>query len=356
MEIQKKSLHRRLTASLKKNEQLVPPPKAPSPRPLVPIAKAIQPLQPPRVPSPTKLGVPSSTYCELLGVALSWVYHLHSALPLNAEQTWVRSKQVCLRLLPSLAEVLPEVASMGPEGQLSYLEFVHWAVSNLDGGKQQRTLLAPSLRRIGEEVYCPAKPTGNDVTGKSEGSHLEHTSSRQAKSCFMNSPELRVRVLSSLVALSTITRVDCLAHVMDVLKAELKEDMAKQVFLDYNGVNVLLIFLKPQSRVLWGHVGDIHLQLSVESAMLPHFLAACSCKVWFDAVTFLLKELKAPAAVLEKLSIVLQKLSKMKNTKQLFEAFHFTSLVPEALRTYAHSDGFLCLNLRSVLVNISENH
>lgn len=71
-------------------------------------------------------------------MALSWVYHLHSALPASSEQTWVRSRQVCQRLLPSLAEVLPEVAAMGPEGQLSYLEFVHWSVSNLDGGKQVR--------------------------------------------------------------------------------------------------------------------------------------------------------------------------------------------------------------------------
>ena len=46
--------------------------------------------------------------------------------------------------------------------------------------------------------------------------------------------------------------------------------------------------------------------------MLPRFLAACSCKAWFAAVAFLLKEGKMVGAILEKLSIVLQKLSKMK--------------------------------------------
>ena len=41
----------------------------------------------------------------------------------------------------------------------------------------------------------------------------------------MCSPELRVKVLSCLVVLSTLTRVDCLANVMDTLKIELKEDV-----------------------------------------------------------------------------------------------------------------------------------
>ena len=43
--------------------------------------------------------------------------------------------------------------------------------------------------------------------------------------------------------------------------------------------------------------------------MQPRFLAACSCKAWFAAVAFMLKEGKAVAGTLEKLSIVLQKLS-----------------------------------------------
>eukprot|EP00731_Ephydatia_muelleri_P030856 Em0022g370a len=213
LEIQKKSLQRRLTASLRKSEQLVTT-KPPSPAPLLEQA--------------AKTGVPPSTYCELLGVALSWVYHLHSALPASSEQTWVRSRQVCQRLLPSLAEVLPEVAAMGPEGQLSYLEFVHWSVSNLDGGKQQRTMLAPSLRRIGEEVYREASPFRGDTTGELEGALSRPTSVRQARDSFMGSSELRVRVVSCLVALSTLTRVDSLAHVMDALKIELKEDVVHQ--------------------------------------------------------------------------------------------------------------------------------
>ena len=339
---------------MRKSEQLVPA-KPPSPAPSLEKVAAVVPQ--PLLPTSIKTGVSPSMYCKLLGVALSWVYRLHLALPTSTEQMQAQSRQVCQRLLPSLAEVLPEVAVMGDEGQQSYLEFVHWSMLNLDGGKQQRTMLAPSLRRIGEEVYHEASPVGGgDTTGESEGAVSRPTSLRRAKGSFMGSPELRVRVLSCLVALSALTRMDCLAHVMDALKIELKEDMAKEVFLSYNGVSSLIAFLKPQNRALWGHVGNIHLQLSVESAMLPRFLAACSCKAWFSALAFVLKEGKAAAGTLEQLSIVLQKLSKTRNTRQLFETYHFASLIEEALRTYAHSEGpFLCLNLRSVLVNISDN-
>ena len=86
-------------------------------------------------------------------------------------------------------------------------------------------MLSPSLRRIGEEVYHEASPVGGDKTGESEGALSPPTSVCQAKGCFMGSQDLRVRVLSCLVALSTLTRVDCLAHVMVALKIELKEDV-----------------------------------------------------------------------------------------------------------------------------------
>ena len=200
---------------------------------------------------------------------------------MGADEVWGRSQQVCLRLLPSMAEVLREVVAMSPESQLSYLEFVHWAISNLGGGKQvirarlvcfnlqsgvrhshtyththihtcnayicihmcitsythasitltlirtqQRIMLAPSLRRIGEEVYHHSSPPGADVMARdSGGAVLYHASWCRAKGCFMASPEVQVRVLSCLLALSTLTRVDCLAHVMDTLKMELKEDV-----------------------------------------------------------------------------------------------------------------------------------
>lgn len=43
--------------------------------------------------------------------------------------------------------------------------------------------------------------------------------------------------------------VDLLAHVFDVLKADLKSDVAKELFLYYQGTTVVLQFLKPVNKV-----------------------------------------------------------------------------------------------------------
>ena len=48
--------------------------------------------------------------------------------------------------------------------------------------------------------------------------------------------------------------VDLLAHVFDVLKADLKSDVAKELFLYYQGTTVVLQFLKPINKVLLCHV------------------------------------------------------------------------------------------------------
>ena len=77
-------------------------------------------------------------------------------------------------------------------------------------------------------MYREASPLRGDTTGELEGALLRPTSVRQARDSFMGSPELRVRMVSCLVALSTLTRVDSLAHVMDALKIELKEDVVRE--------------------------------------------------------------------------------------------------------------------------------
>ena len=43
--------------------------------------------------------------------------------------------------------------------------------------------------------------------------------------------------------------VDLLAHVFDVLKADLKSDVAKELFLYYQGTTVVLQYLKPVNKV-----------------------------------------------------------------------------------------------------------
>ena len=53
----------------------------------------------------------------------------------------------------------------------------------------------------------------------------------------------------NVVCLSSFP-VDLLAHVFDVLKADLKSDVAKELFLYYQGTTVVLQYLKPVNKVL----------------------------------------------------------------------------------------------------------
>lgn len=57
---------------------------------------------------------------------------------------------------------------------------------------------------------------------------------------------------------------------------------------------------------------DILLQMSMESSLLPQFLHTCSNEVWFRAVTVLFRSPSTDEKQVEKLSIILQKLSKIR--------------------------------------------
>ena len=57
---------------------------------------------------------------------------------------------------------------------------------------------------------------------------------------------------------------------------------------------------------------DILLQLSMECDQLPAFLDSCSNEIWFRAVANVWRVNSSEKKVLEKLSIILQKLSKIK--------------------------------------------
>ena len=57
--------------------------------------------------------------------------------------------------------------------------------------------------------------------------------------------------------------VDLLAHVFDVLKADLKSDVAKELFLYYQGTTVVLQYLKPVNKVMWECCSNLHLRSAV---------------------------------------------------------------------------------------------
>ena len=75
---------------------------------------------------------------------------------------------------------------------------------------------------------------------------------------------------------------------------------------------VILNNLRIPSKVLLANVIGSLVQMTVESKSLQPFLEACSNNLFFRTCSVLLRTPKLDLQILEKLSIILQKLSKIK--------------------------------------------
>ncbi|XP_056663061.1 coiled-coil domain-containing protein 138 isoform X4 [Monodelphis domestica] len=91
---------------------------------------------------------------------------------------------------------------------------------------------------------------------------------------------------------------------------------------------------------------------TVTQGFLQPFLEACSNVVFFRACSVLLRQPRLDLQILEKLSIILQKLSKIKSNKKLFELFTLHLILQEIQRTANPEHVFLCINLNSILFNL----
>ena len=60
------------------------------------------------------------------------------------------------------------------------------------------------------------------------------------------------------------TLVDYLANVFDVLRCDLKDERAKELYLRYQATPVILPYMKAGNRAVMGCAVDIFLQMSME--------------------------------------------------------------------------------------------
>ncbi|XP_037663076.1 coiled-coil domain-containing protein 138 isoform X4 [Choloepus didactylus] len=154
--------------------------------------------------------------------------------------------------------------------------------------RTQHSTLTSTLRRLGEDVF-----KGVAVKGIHDDS-VEHSVENKLKSAaFFKSSNLQLRFLSTLIVIKTVTQ---------------------------------------------------------ES--LQPFLDACSNTLFFRTCSVLLRTPKLDLQILEKLSIILQKLSKIKSNKKLFELFTIHMMLQEIQRTTHPEHAFLCINLNSTLFNL----
>ncbi|XP_068420010.1 coiled-coil domain-containing protein 138 isoform X15 [Eschrichtius robustus] len=152
----------------------------------------------------------------------------------------------------------------------------------------QHSTMTSTLRRLGEDIF-----KGVVTKGLQDNSFEHSVESKPKTAAFFKSSSLPLRFLSTLIVLKTVTQG----------------------------------FLQP-------------------------FLEVCSCSLFFRTCSVLLRGPKLDLHVLEKLSIILQKLSKIKSNKKLFELFTVHLMLQEIQRTTHPEHAFLCINLNSTLFNL----
>ncbi|XP_025866688.2 coiled-coil domain-containing protein 138 isoform X4 [Vulpes vulpes] len=296
---------------------------------------------------------------ELLTVFMDWIsdHHLSKIkseesgmdgekplLKFASQRNDIQEK--CIKLLPLMTEQLQWMPFVNTKLHEPFVKFIYWSLRQLDAAAQHSTMTS-TLRRLGEDIFKGV------VTKGIQDNSLEHSVENKPKTAaFFKSSNLPLRFLSTLIVLKTVTQADYLAQAFDSLCLDLKTDEGKVLFLEYQAVPVILNHLRISSKGLLSNVIDSLLQMTVESKSLQPFLEACSNTLFFRTCSVLLRTPKLDLQILEKLSIILQKLSKIKSNKKLFELFTIHLMLQELQRTTHPEHAFLCINLNSTLFNL----
>ncbi|KAM4794680.1 coiled-coil domain-containing protein 138 isoform 2-T2 [Rhinophrynus dorsalis] len=311
-----------------------------------------------KVQTSVKAKVPNNVQVyELLAVLMDWISDLEISNP-KSEENGSKEKTLCINKLPAnyvqekCAKILPVIVEqfqwtplLSQKLRMSFIKFTYWTLRQLESGTQ--ATLTSTLRRLGEETYKGVvyRPNREDT--------LESSWENKAKSAaFFKSNDLPIRFLSTLVVLKTVTQVDYLAQALDTLCMDLKTDEGRDLFLECQAVTIILKLLHLSNRGLLSSVLDILLQLSMEARFLQPFVDSCSNESFFKTCATLLRDPKFDVQILEKLSIVLQKLSKVKSNKKFFELFNIPQLIQEMQRTANPDHAFLVINLNSILFHL----
>ncbi|XP_029980011.1 coiled-coil domain-containing protein 138 [Sphaeramia orbicularis] len=295
--------------------------------------------------------LPAST--KLLSLLLDWVLDGQTSSPAAGNDgkhighrlpPEILLNERCLQVLPLLADQLHGMPLSEPTLLLNLLRLIHWALRCLDKGTQHVALSA-TLRRIGEEV---SKPSVQSAVNQCEDPDLTQSSRNWP---LYRSPCPQTRILSSLIILHTVTQADVLAQVLDSLHTELMCEESRGLFIQYGGLHTLLSVLRAGRGGLKTPI-DILMQLAGQSRYLKAFLEACSCEEFFQTASQLLKNPHLEHPSLEKLSILLQKLSSIRTNRRLFELSSLHLQIQELQHKSGHANTFLRLNLTSILHNL----
>ncbi|NP_001089412.1 coiled-coil domain containing 138 L homeolog [Xenopus laevis] len=325
------------------------------------VPHATQSIKPPKKEKANismKLKVPHNVQVyELLTVLMDWISDVEISNP-KSEENGSRGKSLCINQLPAnyvqekCAKILPVVVEqfqsaplLSPKLHFSLIKFAYWILRQL--GKGTQLTMASTLRRLSEEAYkgVTYKPNEETLDERATDNKMKHAA-------FYKSSNLPLRFLSTLVVLKTVTQVDYIAQALDTLCMDLKTDEGRELFLQYDAVEIVLKLLHLPNRCLVSSVLDILLQLSMELRFLEPLVENCSNEAFFKNCAAILRDPKSDLPILEKLSVTLQKLSKVKSNKKYFELFNIPQQIQEMQRNANSDHAFLVINLNSILFHL----
>lgn len=307
---------------------------------------------------------------DIMSVLLEWVCEAHLRQSMTDQPTHPAERfsapdflqDKILRVLPSFVEILRETPLNSVKRSLPCLQFIYWSLLLLEQGtSQQKASLSSTLRRLGEEIYRPRwlRVAEDGLSSSSLGPESgvgDTVGDAPRDALFLRSHNQHVRLLSCVIVLKTLSQADVLAHAFDVLKVELKSEVAKELFLYYQATQVITHYLKPTNKAFMGTSVDILLQMSSDSPFQQAFLESCSNESFFRTAAMVIRTPVSDARIMERLSIILQKLSKIRTNKKYFEVYTIVTIIQELLRNCSNENAFLALNLKSILFNLNSTN
>lgn len=236
-----------------------------------------------------------------------------------------------IKIIMFMPYVISQVSAMSEKLQLPFIEFLYWSILHFNVTQSsQKTTHSATLRRIADGLYL----------------HKTQNNS------FYKSLNYNVRILSSLVILQSTNQADILVQIFQSLNAELKSELSKEFFLEIHATEMLLPLFKLTNKFLLGHIADILMIIIVDSPYMQEFLNQISTVEWIQSIITVLKASCADITLMENLSLILQRISKSKGVKVIFDVLQIKANITELLQLPSCEDEYLQLNLRSILLNI----
>ncbi|NWQ65419.1 CC138 protein, partial [Neopipo cinnamomea] len=249
------------------------------------------------------------------------------------------------QLLPIATEQLQWMPYVNSKLHMPVIKFIYWSIRQLDTDIQHATMRS-TMRRLGEDIFKGIVSKGNP-----DGSSEQSAESKSKSAAFFKSSCMPLRFLSTLIVLKTVTQ-----------EKELKAFYAHlRIFI---GINCrIALFIKAVFVTFSSHESDCCTFPCIElcdtvfklfpfTGSLQPFLEACSNESFFRTCSILLRSSKLDVPVLEKLCVILQKLSRIKSNKKSFELFALHQMIQELHRTTNPDHTFLYINLNSILLNL----